>query len=502
MASEATQDPERLLRSARLGAGCLTLFALPFLLVGVFAAVEFVRMLITGDYTADSPPWIMAVFALAFGGTGTAMIAGARYGSRKLKAEAAGRAAHPGEPWLWRADWAQRRVRSEQGKFARLLAVFAFLWCVISSPALFFVPEEVEVGNTLALFGLLFPIVGVGLVIAAVRLMIRGRKYGGTELELDSTPIVPGRSLEGTLHTRFPDGAPDSLVLRLTCIRRTVTGTGKNSSVQERVLWQDERRLEGVDIDLDFGRASVPIAFDVPVAAPSTTHGSRARILWRLDVNAETPGVDYAESFELPVFEPGADVDRVPAATGIEALESRLAAAAGDVAPVQPDRPTIAVRPADPVGTEFVSQPNPGRASSGPLLFFLAVWWAAVIFMAIAGAPALFPILFGAAGLVVLRFTLALRFGVTRTVASGEGVTVRTSVLGMGHTHRFEPGDIADIKVRAGMSQGGGPQSVRAWHRVMIRTAAGRQIPAARFIPTRGEAEWVAAELRRLTGLA
>lgn len=502
MSDTSTMDPERTARSTRWGMGCVTLFALPFVAVGAFAAVELVRGL-TGGTPSAMPPGFAAIFALAFGGAGIGIIAAARYGAKKAVAEAASRAERPDEPWLWRDDWAEGRARSPQRAGATAMIAFAFMWNVISAPVLFILPDEVSGGNTAALFGLLFPLVGVGLIIAAARLYIRSRKYRGTEVELGALPIVPGATFEGTLHARFGHGAPEVLSLTLSCIRRRVTGSGKNRNTSERVLWQEEQRVEGWDIAVDFEEARVPFAFEIPDAAPTTTPGSGDdRILWRLDAHAATPGVDYAESFELPVFTPDHVRFTVPSSDAFEEMESRLAAGDPDAPPVRPVSPTIVIRPADPAGTEFISSPNSGRASVWPITLFLLIFWGATIFMWRADAPFLFPVVFGIFGMLLLYGAVDLAFGTTRTLVAADGVTVRTQALGMGKTRHIPLGDVRLVGVKVGMSQGTtATQSAKAWHQVEIRRADGGGVTAARHIPTRGEAEWVAAELRRAIGL-
>lgn len=496
-------DADRAARLARRGAGCVTLFALPFLAVGVFAAVELVRGLM-GDNASGMPPGFAAIFALAFGGSAIAMIAAVRYGARRAAADAHRRAQSPAEPWLWRDDWAAGRADSGQRAGATAIAVFAFLWNVISAPVLFVVPDEVVKGNTAALIGLLFPIVGVGLIIWAVRMAVRSRKYRGTSVELGVVPIVPGATFEGTLHARFANGAPENVSLTLSCIRRRVTGSGNNRNVSERVLWQDQRSIESWDIAVDFGEARVPFAFELPAAAPSTTPGSgNDRVLWRLDAHAQTTGVDYAESFELPVYatDPAAHV--LPDGAALDALESALVVSDSDAPPSAPEEPTILIRPADPAGTEFFSTPGRNRAPLLPLVVFLAVWFGFVAMMLRLGAPLLFPIVFGGVGMIVLLFAIDLAFATTRTVVTEEGVTVRTQALGIGQTRHIARPEVRTVGVKVGMSQGqSATQTAKAWHDVVLHADDGAKVLAARHIPTRVEAEWVAAELRRAIGLA
>jgi hypothetical protein len=499
--TQPTLDLERAARTARLGAGCITLFALPFLLVGVSAAVELVRGL-AGRNPSGMPPGFAAVFALGFGGAGIGMIAAGRYGVARATRAAENLSSRPDQPWLWREDWAHNRALSPQRAGATAFAMFAFLWCVISAPVLFIVPGEVAKGNTAAWFGMLFPMVGVGLIIGAARMAIRSRKYRGTAVEFAGVPIVPGKPFAGTLLARFDAGPPERLELALSCIRRRVTGSGRNRNVSEHVLWQDERSIESHDIGIEFGEARVPFSFDIPAQAPPTTPGDgRDRVLWRLDARAATPGVDYAESFELPVFRPDEPAGTNTATTDFDEIAHRLTRADVDSPATPPAKPTIVIRPADPVGTEFISRPGRERPSVLPLFVFLVVLWGAVVFMLRVDAPLLFPLVFGAFGLllVVLAIDLALR--TVHTVVTGDGVSVRDRALGIGRTRHVALDEVTDVVVKVGMSRGqSATQAAKAWHDVAILRTEGRPIPVARYIGSRTEAEWVAAELRHAIG--
>ena len=48
---------------------------------------------------------------------------------------------------------------------------------------------------------------------------------------------------------------------------------------------------------------TVPVRFPIPPdALPCDDRNSRDTVLWRLEVAADVPGLDYASAFEVPVF--------------------------------------------------------------------------------------------------------------------------------------------------------------------------------------------------------
>ena len=238
----ASNRPPR--KSINLGVGCIVLFLLPFAAVGGFTAVMAVQRAAARNWTEAL---FFALFAITFGGVGVGGIAVALAGRRKLKEQAALEASHPDSPWLWRADWASGRI-VDSGRATMATAwIFAALWNLISFPSAFLgVRAAVQEGNHAALLALLFPLVGVGLLVWAVRSTLRYRKYGVSRLELSTIPGVVGRTLTGMVRAPAGMQPDDGFQVTLSCVRRVTTRNGKNTSTSESILWQEERRVTGV----------------------------------------------------------------------------------------------------------------------------------------------------------------------------------------------------------------------------------------------------------------
>src|SRR4051812_32067402 len=93
----------------KVGMGCLALFALPFAGVGLFTAYKSVESFLQGKIKDGL---FFLLFAVVFGGVGFGLLAGVSFGSKFQKRANALKAAHPDEPWRWRADWAEGRIPS------------------------------------------------------------------------------------------------------------------------------------------------------------------------------------------------------------------------------------------------------------------------------------------------------------------------------------------------------------------------------------------------------
>ena len=270
----------------------------------------------------------------------------------------------------------------------------------------------------------------------------------------------------------------------LTCVRRVTTGAGKNRSTSERVLWQEEQRTPGRQTRSAEGMVtSIPVAFELPAdAEPCDSTNPRDQVVWRLSVSAEVPGVDYASTFEVPVFRT-AESEAAPS--------SEPAAAPAPVEPfVQPATSRVRVT-RNRRGTEIVfpAARNPG-VSAG-LSLFLAIWLAAVWATVHFGAPMLLQVIFGVFGLLILWGTVASWLGVSQVTVGDGAVTVASGLLAPMREHRLAAEEIAEVTTRIGMQAGNTP-----YYDLILVRKDGKQVPAGRGLRDKREAEWLAATLR------
>jgi hypothetical protein len=457
--------------------GCIVLFLLPFAAGGTFAGVMAIRAARSGDWANAG---FLTIFVLVFGGVGFGGIAAVLAGRRKVEAAAAREAAHPDEPWLWREDWAARRITDDSRRQMWFAWIFTALWNLVSFPSAFLaVRAALNEGNRAALVALLFPIVGVGLLVWALRATLRYRRFGVSQLDLATVPAAVGHSLEGTLRTPAGLRPAEGFRVALSCIRRVTTGSGRDRSTSESVLWQDERMLPGTG-------AGVPVAFAIPAdAAPyDALHGSDGT-LWRLEASAEVPGVDYAARFDVPVFR--------TAASDQPRTAAELAVAAQSAVPAdyrQPAGSRIEVS-STRRGTEiyFPRARNPGMAVG--LTCFLALWAAATWGAVALGAPIIFPLVFGAFGLLLVVMVLDQWLGVTRVTAGDGAVTVVSGWITPRRERVLRAGEIADVTIRIGSQSGGTP-----YYDLTIVTTAGKRVGAGGGVRDKREAEWLAGVIR------
>jgi len=472
--------------------GFIILFSLPFAGFGVAALAKGIRSLLAGQWMNGI---FFSIFGLIFGGFGFGLWVGLFYASRAKKRTDAIKAAHPQEPWLWKDQWAGGCIRSSTRSAMITACIFALFWNFISiTVCAMVIPAELKKGNHKALFALIFPVIGVGLLIWAARETIRWKKFGESIFKMLSVPGVPGGQLNGAIQTSVKIRPEDGFHLKLRCINRVTTSSGKNSSTTENILWEDEKTMARELLADDPRRSGIPVFFQIPSdCRESDDSNSNNRILWRLDAGAKVPGVDYFAQFEVPVFRTAGSDSNAAAPVA----DPTLAYQAPPEPYKLPPQSRIQVRETAQGGREFVFPAllNPGVAVVVALI--LAIFSAATWFMATTGkAPIFFPIVFGFADLIILLILINLLFKSSRITADASGLTVATRWLLFRSVKNLAAADVASITTKIGMTSG-----ENVYYDIHVIARAGSDITAASSIKDKKEADWLADQMKGLLKL-
>jgi hypothetical protein len=190
---------------------------------------------------------------------------------------------------------------------------FAALWNAISSPLPFLIyPEVVEKGNMLALIGIVFPLVGIGLLWWAVRRTLEWRSFGPAPVRLDPFPGAIGGHVGGTIDLNRSFDPHARFSLTLTSLHSYVSGSGDNRSRRESPKWQDSQIAH---VTSGPRGTRLIFRFDVPdgLNESDAAQEGDAYDLWRLNLRAELPGTDIDRDYEIPVYATGESSRRLPA---------------------------------------------------------------------------------------------------------------------------------------------------------------------------------------------
>ena len=460
-------------------------FALIFSLVGVGIGYASLAQFDGPDTTQA---WLMLLAGCAFAGFGIAVYLLGSMGIQKSERADALRASHPKEPWMWREDWAAGKSQSNAGSKAWFLWGFAILWNLISTPLVIFLPEEISNGNYPALLGFLFPLVGIGLLIAAVRLTVQRVKFGESEFLLDRMPGVLGGDVAGTIV--LPQGVANanSFTVRLVNMHVRQVKSGKNTSTEETVLWQDERVVTHHAPVMAGMPQRIPIRFRTPYdARPTDESNASSKFIWKLTAGADVPGVDFSAEFEIPVFKTESSSAQVTE----ESLRSEEVAAHPPAA-TSPETTGVTIVPGANGGTEFIIAANgPSEGSWGAAVVFL-------IFVGITGliiyfsGPGFFALIFGAIGILIAGLGVFSVYGESRIIVEDGHVSVRNILFGKMWGKRVPCNTVERIGVR-----GEGKKGTHGNCSITMTLAGGKSLSPLQSVTELQTAEWLAEQVRK-----
>ena len=212
------------------------------------------------------------------------------------------RAALANQPWLWRKEWSGSSIASEDSKGLWLLWLFAVLWNGVSLPAVFGAVRQ-GLHEALAYLVFLFPLVGAGIVVAAIYKTTQRRKYGRTRFVPATMPGVIGGCLGGVIEVPARIVLTADARVALRCVRRVTRGSGDDRRTTETVLWEREELIPPSKWASETRHTTIPVLFDIPAgSAASDPDGGDNEVVWRLSASAKTPGVDFKTLFVVPVF--------------------------------------------------------------------------------------------------------------------------------------------------------------------------------------------------------
>jgi hypothetical protein len=239
------------------------------------------------------------MFVLLFGGIGYGLLIFAILSPKRKDPD---KPQFADEPWLVNDAWQGSPLKSGSRTAMWGAWGFATFWNLIAMPLPFLLVEEITVKkNYPALIGLVFPVVGLGLIYWAIKQTREWRRFGPTPLTLDPFPGSIGGHVGGTIDLRQPFRPGSTYALTLTNLESTVSGSGKNRSRREKASWQDRRLAHAEPGPLG---TRLLFRFDVPegLEASDAAQHTDDYTIWRLGLEAELGGSSLDRNWELPVY--------------------------------------------------------------------------------------------------------------------------------------------------------------------------------------------------------
>ncbi|MDH3377280.1 MAG: DUF3592 domain-containing protein, partial [Gammaproteobacteria bacterium] len=450
------------------------------------------------------------LFVVVFGGVG---VGGFWFAFRKRTPQVNGVA-----EWQSKPDWRANRIRSDAKAGVWVLWGFAIVWNLISSPLLFVFRDELEQGNHAIWIGLLFPIVGVGLLLYAIKKTLEWRRFGVTLLRLRPFPGEIGGMVAGYIDVRLPYDPHLKAECALSCTRHYWTRSGGKHKNRQDIVWQD-RQPARVESGANGTRLS--FEFRTESGTPATSMESGDHHTWTLSIAAELPGADLARNFEIPVYDTQAEFG--PDSAGAEESDistsgdDRLVASwfAAPPAPAPTGVTSAPVRPdidipndvvqiterGDDLELFFPPFRNRGVAAAVFImgLVFTIVGLAMFLYRGTWGVPIIFPIVFFPIGVLLLLCAIYIFGNSLRVNVSRSGIATMRRIVGMSFANQIGAGDVVAMSKSITMQSSSGNEH-RVWYSVKIEKREGGSITVADGLPSSSSAEQVIMSISEALG--
>jgi len=251
-----------------------------------------------------------SIFVLVFGGVGLGLIV------RVLRAPKEQDTTAPEfvtQPWLLNTDWRTRMIRSNSKSSMYLTWGIAAFWNLISAPLPFTVYREVlQKENYVALVAILFPLIGIGLIVWAIRRTLEWKRFGAAPVALDPFPGAIGGNVGGMIDIRQAFESSAVFRLTLTSIHSYMSGSGDSRSRRESAKWQDSQVAH---VQPGPTGTRLTFRFNVPrdLQESDAARKDSEYYLWRLNVQADLEGVDFDRDYEIPVYATGEESSQISA---------------------------------------------------------------------------------------------------------------------------------------------------------------------------------------------
>ncbi len=428
------------------------------------------------------------ILTLIFGGFGYGLLYGAIRGISTKRQEDQLKSLYQNEPWLWKTQWKDGIIHSQSK--AKLIGsiIFALFWNLISTPILFIIPGELQKGNKPVLIGLLFPFVGIILAVWAIRNLLQWLKFGDSTFVMDIKPGVIGGPLKGKIHTKVNIKPENGFHLTLSCINRVATGSGKHHNTKEHIRWQDTCDIEREIYDYDPSRSVIPVLFQIPYDSPETNDDSpNNRTFWRLEISAQVPGVDYAASFEVPVF-------KTPESSKGFVLDRSSIAAYQ--APFDPEaafkNEGIRVEPSITGGKCYVFPADRNKGAAFSLFVFLLIMTGIMIFILKVKAPIIFPTVSGFFELILIWFFLDMLLFRSRVEVYHKSLSIEKGIFSL-KKNQLDFSDVDRFEIKSGMTNGN-----KLYYNLNVVLKGSKKHLIAKNLPSRHMAENLAKEMEKI----
>jgi hypothetical protein len=220
---------------------------------------------------------------------------------------------YPGQPWMWKSEWAAGIIGSNTGLTASRACASLVLWIVMGGPVAFLIGLERWGGGQTRWIVLLVIhfLVCVALIFWAARSVSLHRRLGRSRLEMPKPPGVIGDGFRGNLVLNGELAGLEAVDVVLSCEQLIQTGFPFRNYTKKAGLWRDLAHFEAPSLVND-SRISLPVEFQIPEDCPPTSNANpKEGIEWIIVAQPTIRGRMATLEFSVPVFQPESRVARM-----------------------------------------------------------------------------------------------------------------------------------------------------------------------------------------------
>lgn len=402
------------------------------------------------------------------------------------------------KPWLTRKEWSSPAIYSN-AKLGMIViwsfgVVFSGLSALVLTHGHAQMMADFERGEHLVALVLLFPLVSVFLLYQASVMTRDWLRYRRTPFQMDPYPGAIGGQMGGhiDLNIRYSPDLKFEAILVLC--RRTTRQSGKETRVDESIVWQRRVPLHTEPCLTEQGSGTrIRVVTDVPEGLADSQVPSSSFHLWRLSLKAEDKSLRFNRAWELPMFAGRQQAETQLPALTLAAYEENQLEALEELTQITQQGESVWMR-FTPKNTRKI---NIFMTLFGGLFFSVGVGMT----QADAAMAWLFVLVFGAVGFLIMAFGVYGLGKELRVGVSPDQVIVKRFWLSFALPEKtFTRSQAKHMKIEAGGSMTAGAQTIK-YYRLNLIMHDGEKAPLGFGIDGYGKAEKLAQQLSLLTGL-
>ncbi|MGM0421554.1 MAG: hypothetical protein ACQEQL_00490, partial [Pseudomonadota bacterium] len=334
-------------------------------------------------------------------------------------------------------------------------------------------------------------------LVKAIQMTLEYRRFGKTVMVLDPFPGAIGGHVGGTVDLNQSFDAGQKFEVTLGNYYSYISGSGKNRSRKERVVWTRtaiayaEPYLSGTRFYFRFDVPNEGVEPSDAVPEYSDYH------LWRVNLTSAMPGVDIDRNFVIPVYPTGAKSAEISDRVTTEITEQTMAHDQEGLTHNLPLKPGLS-------GYELFYPAFRNIKGAFAWLLFGLIFLGSTVAIGLDDGGFQTGVLVVVFGLVSVTILLGAVYALTNSLhvySDGAKLISHRRVLGLLSFKKSMPlGDITELKPRETSNTHSGNRTI-VWYQIRAIDRNEKSMPVAEGLKGLGQAELAIEALEKTFNL-